>query len=173
VDSVTLAKVIRWNTDVTGLQGNVFFDKSVMLFEAPEAGANLTLRAADGNLTLSDTRAGQVLEREAVSSIGPVFLVDSAGARDLFNLSIATGGPSGGVEVHGGRSGGEGMNEHGHSKPDQFALGSGASDVNGTEVRHSGTETTRDFILGESDVMQNAFGVLAGVMSWWDPLAEG
>ena len=45
LDSVTLAKVIRWNTDVTGLQGNVFFDKSVMLFEAPEAGAN---RHADG-----------------------------------------------------------------------------------------------------------------------------
>src|SRR4029453_16859579 len=66
VDSVTLAKVIRWNTDVTGLQGNVFFDKSVMLFEAPEAGANLTLTAADGSLTLSGTRTGMVFGREAM-----------------------------------------------------------------------------------------------------------
>ena len=64
------------------------------------------------------------------------------------------------------------MNEHGRSTQERFAVRSGAGDVNGPEVRHSGTETTRDFILGESDVMQNAFGVLAGVMSWWDPLAE-
>ena len=46
MDSVTLAKVIRWNTDVTRLQGNVFFENSVMLFELPEAGRNLTPTAA-------------------------------------------------------------------------------------------------------------------------------
>ena len=44
--------------------------------------------------------------------------------------------------------------------------------MNGTEVRHSGIETTRVVTLGGSDEMQIAFGVLAGVMSWWDPLSE-
>ena len=55
---------------------------------------------------------------------------------------------------------------------DQFAVRSGAVDVNGTEVRHSGIETTRVVTLGGGDVMQIAPGVLASVVNWWDPLAE-
>ena len=65
---MTLANVIRWNTDVTGLQDNVFFDKSVLIFEAPEAGANVSLVAADGTVTLIDTQTGQVLDRESLST---------------------------------------------------------------------------------------------------------
>jgi peroxidase len=41
LDAVSLSKVIRWNTGVTGLQGNVFFEKSVSDSENPAAGANL------------------------------------------------------------------------------------------------------------------------------------
>jgi len=172
VDSVTLAKVIRWNTDITGLQGNVFFDKSVMLFEAPEAGANLTLTASDGRLTLSDTRTGKVLDRESLGSVSMVILVGSVGAHDIFNLYLAGGGPTGGVEVHGGRTGGDVMNVYGGLERDQFAVRSGAVDVNGSEVRHSGIETTRVVTLGGNDEVQIAPGALASVVNWWDPLSE-
>jgi peroxidase len=172
VDSVTLAKVIRWNTDVTGLQGNVFFDKSVMLFEAPEAGANVTLRAADGSLTLTDTRTGKVLDREPQGSVAMVILVGSDGARDIFNLYLAGGGPTGGVEVHGGQSDDDVMNVYGRSQPDRFAVGPGLVAVNETEVRHSGIETTRIVTLGGNDDVRLAPDVLASVENWWDPFSD-
>ena len=121
---MTLAKVIRWNTDVTGLQGNVFFDKSVMLFEAPEAGANVTLTAANGSLTLTDTRTGQVLDRESLSSISASDPGRLGGGPRRLQPVVAAGGPAGGVEVYGGRSGGD-VNERATAVRSQTSSPSG------------------------------------------------
>jgi peroxidase len=173
LDTVTLAKVIRWNTDVTGLQENVFFDKSVMAFGGPVAGANFTLTAPDGSLMPTDTRTAKVPERESPGSVSVVILVGAPGARDIFNLYVSGGGPTVGAEVYDGRSGGDVVNVYGRSKSDQFAVRSGVVDVNGTEVRHSGIETTRVVTLGGSDEVEIAPGVLASVLSWLDPMTEG
>jgi peroxidase len=174
VDKVTLAKVIRWNTDVTGLQGNVFFDKSVMLFEAPDAGANVSLVAANGNVTLTNTRTGQVLARESLNSVSLVMLVGSEEGRDLFNLYVAgaNGGLEDGVEVYGGHSDHDVMNVYGRTVQDEFAVGAAAVDVNNNKIQYSGIESIRIVTLGGSDAVQIDPGVLADVVSWWNPLDE-
>jgi peroxidase len=172
LDSLTLAKVIRWNTDVTGLQGNVFFDKSVMLFEVPDAGANMTLAAADGILTLTDTRTGRVLERELLNSISQVILIGSEAAGDVFNLFVGGGGPRDGVEVYGGSSGGDVMNLYGRITNDQFAVRANTAAINGTEVRYAGIETKRLVTMGGTDEVGIEPGVVAEVVSWWDPTDE-
>jgi hypothetical protein len=170
---VTLAKVIRWNTGVTGLQGNVFFDKSVLFFEAPAAGANVSLTAADGTLTLTDTRTGRVLDREPLSAISQVILVGSASAHDVFNLYVAGGGIEGGVAVYGGPSGGDVMNVYGRTGvDDRIAVGAAAIDVNATRIDYSGIETTRVVTADAGDTVQMDTGVLAQLVSWWDPLDE-
>jgi hypothetical protein len=172
LDKVTLAKVIRWNTDVTGLQGNVFFDKSVMLFEAPEAGANVTLAAANGTLTLTDTRTGYVLDHEPLSSIAQVILVGSDAARDVFNLYVADtiGGLA--VDVYGGRSTGDVMNVYGRPADDRFAVSADIVDVNDTTIQYTGIETRRLVTLGGNDDVSIDPAVLVDVVSWWDPLDE-
>jgi peroxidase len=177
LDKVTLAKVIRWNTDVTGLQGNVFFDKSVDFFQAPDGGANVSLSVAGGNLTLTDTRTGQVLDREPLSSIAQVILVGSDDGRDIFNIYVAGagGGLEAGVEVYGGRSTNDVLNVYGRSAAepgDRFAVAAGAVDVNGNLVRHFGIETVRLVTLGGDDVIEIDPGVVADVVSWWNPLEE-
>ena len=173
VGTVTLAKVIRWNTDVTGLQGNVFFDKSVMFFEAPEAGAHVTLTAADGTLTLADTRTGRVLDREPLSEISQVVLVGSASARDVFNLFVAGSGLEAGVAVYGGRSGGDVMNVFGRTGAyDRTWVGAAAADVNGTGIDYAGVETTRVVTADPGDTVLIDPGTLAQLVSWWDPLNE-
>jgi len=172
LDSVTLAKVIRWNTDVTGLQGNVFFDKSVMLFETPDSGANITLAASDGILTLTDTRTGGVLERKLLSSISQVILIGSEAAGDVFNLFVGGGGPRDGLEVYGGSSGGDVMNVYGRSTNDQFDLRANAAMVNGTAVRYMGIETKRLVTMGGTDDVGIEPGVVAQVVSGWDPMDE-
>lgn len=172
IDKVTLAKVIRWNTDVTGLQGNVFFDKSVMLFEAPEAGAHVSLTAADGNLTLTDTRTGQVLDREPLSAISQVILVGSASARDVFNLYVAGGGLAR-VEVGGADGPGDVLNVYARTGAyDRIAVGATAADVNGTRIDYSGIETTRVVTADVGDTVLIDPGVAVQLVSWWDPLRE-
>ena len=59
LDNLTLSKVIRRNTNITNLQDNVFFDDSVLIFEAPDAGANVKLLAENGMLKLMNVRNGR------------------------------------------------------------------------------------------------------------------
>jgi peroxidase len=174
LETVTLAKVIRWNTDVTGIQDNVFFDKSVVVFRAPDAGANVTLTAAGGNLTLTDTRTGQVVNQKSLGSVSLVILVGSNDARDFFNIHVAgaAGGLEDGVQVYGGRSGGDVMNVYGRTTDDRFAVGAAAVDANGNGIRYSGIETNRIVTLGGTDDVSIEPGVFADVKPWWDPLDE-
>ncbi|HVK09925.1 MAG TPA: peroxidase family protein [Gemmataceae bacterium] len=174
LEKVTLAKVIRWNTDVTGIQDNVFFDKSVVVFQAPDAGANVTLTAAGGNLTLTDTRTGQVLNQKSLGYVSLVILVGSNDARDFFNIHVAgaAGGLEEGVQVYGGASGGDVMNVYGRATDDQFAVGAAAVDVNGNGIHYSGIETTRVVTRGGDDDVSIEPGVVADVISGWDPLDE-
>ena len=171
VDAVTLAKVIRWNTDVTGLQGNVFFDKAVLFFEAPDAGARVSLTAADGFVTLTETQTGRVLDREPLSAISQVVLAGSASARDVFNLDVAGGGLAGGVTVYGGRSGGDVMNVYGRNGTyDRITIGAAVAELNSGRIDFSGIETTRVVTADAGDTVQLA--IPAELVSWWDPLSE-
>ena len=114
-----------------------------------------------------------MLRREALGAVSRVVLVGSAAARDVFNLFVAGGGPAGGIEVHGGRAGGSSaqpadvMNVYGRTgSHDRIRVGAAATDVNGTRIDYSGIETTR-IVTVQMDT-----GVLAQLVSWWDPLDE-
>jgi PST family polysaccharide transporter len=51
-ENLTLANIIRRNTGVAAIQDHVFFDPSILIVEAPAGGADLTVAAAGGVLTV-------------------------------------------------------------------------------------------------------------------------
>ena len=173
---MTLAQVIRWNTGVTDLQDNVFFDKSVLVFEASDAGANVTLRAADGTLRLINTRTGREIARHSLRDVTQVMLVGSDDAADFFNLQLgsADGGIEDGVVVYGGRSSGDVVNVYGTSRGDEFVVDPAEASVNGNTVDYSGIERIRLVKLGGNDDIQIDPDVLAEVLTalFWDPRDE-
>jgi peroxidase len=171
---VTLANVIRWNTGISNLQENVFFDRSVLLFESPDAGAHLSLISAGNLVTLIDNRTGHIHALRSLDGVSQVILVGSHGGRDIFNLFVAgaNGGLEDGVEVYGGRSAGDVMNVYGRTVHDSFAVGAGTVDVNGNPIRSTGIETTRVVTRSGGDTVVIDPGVLVDVMSWWDPENE-
>jgi hypothetical protein len=88
INTVTLGKVITWNTGAIGLQDNVFFDRSVLFLETPAAGSNISLIAGAGVVTVLNTHTGSVLALRSLASVERVVLVGSNTAADVFNLFI-------------------------------------------------------------------------------------
>jgi hypothetical protein len=176
LDNLTLSKVIRWNTGVTGLQDNVFFHKSVLVFQAGDNGANVTLRAADGLLRLIDTRSGRELARHSLRDVTQVLLVGSDEAADFFNLQIGTagGGIESGVVVYGGQSSGDVLNVFGTSRRDELAVDPAAASVNDNAIEHFGLERIRLVTQGGGDDVQIDEDVLAEVLTAhsWNPRDE-
>jgi peroxidase len=167
LDKVSLKWIIKKNTDVNGLQGNVFFDKSVIFFEAPDAGANFTLVVDASTVRLTDTRTGEVLAEKNANKIAQVILVGSDSAADFFNLFIAAAnrGLERGVEVYGGGSGGDVMNVYGTSGNDTFAVGPETVAVNDNVIEYSGIERIRLVKLGGDDSITIDEDVLAEVLA--------
>jgi peroxidase len=197
LDSISLGKIIRLNYNVTGLQGNVFFDKSVMIIEAPDAGSNLTLRTTATTVSVVNTRTGQVLDSESLSKISQVILVGSDTAPDVFNLFLAaSGGLEDGVVLYGGGSTGDRLNVFGTAGNDTFTVADSTFStgtvgvlprppenriiqtvsgrtvgVNGNTILSTGFETTRLVTQGGEDTITDPDG-LAILVSAWDPLSE-
>jgi hypothetical protein len=195
LDQVTLAQVIKWNTGIFNIQDNVFFDRSVLVFEAPEEGANVSVVAGLGLVTVLNNDTGQVLALHSLANVEQIILVGSQSAADFFNLFIAgaNGGIEGGVVVYGGNSAGDRLNVYGRLlthdtftvADTSFTTGSvdtagndttvsvdGLSvDINGNAIFATGIETTRLLTLGGGDSVIDP-DLLALVLAYWDPLDE-
>jgi hypothetical protein len=196
LDAVTLAQVIRANTNVLNIQDNVFFDKSVLIYEAPDAGANVSVIAAAGFVSIVDNQTGRVLALRSLADVTQVVLVGSDTAADVFNmfLGAANGGLEGGVTAYAGDSGGDRLNVFGLPFiSDTFGVAGGVVSanmtavndpdvvversvdtrdvtVNGNRVLGTGFETTRLVTLGGSDAILDPLS-LALVASLWNPLS--
>lgn len=173
LDEVKLSNIIRWNTGVRRIQDNVFFEDSVLIFEAPEAGANVSLVAGLGTLSLVDNDSGDVLALHSLRNVSQVVLVGSNASPDVFNLFLANarGGIEDGVVVYGGDSADDVLRLYGGFRHDDFEVGDGEASVNANDVVFSGIEEVgiatlfgRDDVTIDDDL---AFDVLTRF--WFDP----
>jgi peroxidase len=142
LDNVTLSRIIKWNTGITNLQDNVFFDRSVLIIEAPPAGSNVTLVAALGVVGVVNNQTGQVLALRSLASVSQVILVGSNTAADVFTVAIAgaNGGLEGGVVLYAGNSTGDVLNVIGTFGQDTITVGANSLSANGNTIAYSGLE---------------------------------
>lgn len=96
LDTVSLGKVIRWNTGITGLQGNVFFAKSVSA--VPDTGV---APAADNVVTTTDALAGSTDVTGSPGDDARAARVSAETARELRDLAIVAA--DGGLDIAAGR----------------------------------------------------------------------
>jgi hypothetical protein len=195
LDDVTLAQVIKWNTNISNIQDNVFFDRSVMIFEAPEAGSNISVVAAAGVVTIINNANGHILDVRPLNNVSQVILVGSDTAADVFNLFTAGGGLESGVVAYGGNSDADRLNVFGRPLTNDTFTVSGATvsnnmtsaadsdiiversvetrnvSVNGNQIFGTGFETLRLVTLGGSDTISDP-QALAIVTALWNPLSD-
>jgi hypothetical protein len=195
INTVTLGKVITWNT-------GVFFDRSVLFLETPAAGSNISLIAGAGVVTVLNTHTGSVLALRSLASVERVVLVGSNTAADVFNLFIgaANHGIEDGIVAYGrGSAAGTndvlnvygrlfqhdtftvtdssfstgsvtGLRRGGGNPPNNAVILSVSGrdvDVNGNKVFSTGFETTRLVTRGGNDTIID-LDALALVFAFWD-----
>jgi peroxidase len=125
LDKVSLSKIIRLNTQIDNIQDNVFFDRSVVVIKAPDAGSNLSVVAGAGVVSVIDNQNGEVLALRSLDNVEQVIIAGSTTSADVFNLFIAAanGGLEGGVVAYGGGSMGDRLNVFGLPLvPDTFTV---------------------------------------------------
>jgi hypothetical protein len=144
LDSLTLAKVIQWNTGVRDIQNNVFFDESVMFYQVTERGlpANMTVYAGPEGVKLVNNWNGRVIERGSLADISQVMIVGADAKADLIRIDVgrAAGGLEGGVVVHGGAGRLDHLTLLGTPRADQISVDAGVATVNGNTIDYSGFE---------------------------------
>ncbi|MCI0380799.1 MAG: peroxidase family protein [Gemmataceae bacterium] len=199
MEDVSLANIIRWNTQIFNIQDQVFFDRSVIVFEAPDAGSNISLVAGLGLVSIVDNRTGQVHALNTLSNVSQVILVGSDTAPDFFNLFIAgaNGGLEDGVVAYGGSGTGDILNVYGRLLThDTFnvvnrsfstntkdalgttitlAVGAASVDVNGNTTLASGFEKIRIVTLGGDDsvtIDPSVISAIVEVVNWHNPFDE-
>jgi hypothetical protein len=197
LDNVTLAQVIKWNTNISNIQDNVFFDRSVMIIKAPEGGSNLSVVAGAGVVTVINNNNGQVLGLRSLAGVSQVILVGSKTSPDVFNLFLAgaNGGLEDGVVAYGGGGIDDRLNVFGlplikdtfevagatvsnnitsAEDPDivvQRSVDTRTVTVNNNKIFGTGFDTLRLVTLGGGDVIIDP-GTLALVVSLWNPLSD-
>jgi hypothetical protein len=197
INDVTLANVIRWNTNIVNIQDNVFFDRSVLFYKAPEGGSNVSVVTAGNLVSIIDNGNGRVVAARSLDSVSQVILVGSNTSADVFNTFIAgaNGRLEGGVVAYGGQSSGDRLNVFGRAlqrdtftvtgqtveaprtavnDPDvvvQRTVQKHNIDVNGNDISSSGFETRRLVKLGGRDTVNDA-DLLAVMVGLWNPLSN-
>lgn len=176
LEEISLANIIRWNTGISNIQDNVFFEDSVLIFEAPDEGANVSLVAGLGVLTIVDNNNGEILGLYSLRDIEQVILVGSAMSNDVFNLFVsnARGGIEDGIEVYGGGSSGDILRIYGGLRHDDFEVGEGTASVNANDIVFSGIETLGIATLTGRDDVEIADGLSFEVLTqlWFNPLDD-
>ncbi len=160
LDNVSLANLIRWNTGITNIQDHVFFDKSVLIFEAPKGGANVSVVVRQGSVTIVDARTRRVLAQKSLRQVSQLMLIGSDSARDVFNLFIAAphAGMKDGIIVYGRNPANDSLHVFGTPRQDHFMVGAHTTTVNGYVIQ-SGIKMVRILSLDQSDDIQIADGI--------------
>jgi peroxidase len=194
IDTLRLSDVIKANTAIFNIQDNVFFDRSVVVIETPDAGANISVVAALGVLTVINNDNGQVLSVRSLAGVQSLILVGSDTSSDVFNLFIgaANGGIELGVSAYGGSGLGDVLNVFGLPLISDTFVVSGQTisnnitaannpdvvvereveavnvSVNNNNIFGTGFETLRLVTLGGADNITDPDN-LALIMALWNP----
>jgi len=173
LETVTLANIIRWNTGVSNIQDNVFFESSVLIVEAPESGASVSIIVNERFVTVIDNETGGIIARQSQDDVSRVIFAGSNSSQDTVNLFMANANSSleNGVEVYGGDSADDVLRLYGRLAHDDFTVSNGAASVNENDVLFSDIESLeiatllgRDTVDVEDDL---PFDVI--VRLWHDP----
>ena len=141
IENTTLADVIERNTDIEGLQDNIFFAPTVLHVDVDSSRVrDVTVRERNGQFQVIDDRARRVIASQAIQDTDRIMLVGDMQRDERFTVNPlnAENLPGGVVaEFGGGRR--DTLQITGSSRSDTITVGDQLVDMNGLEIQHSGT----------------------------------
>lgn len=142
IDGTTLADVIERNSDISGLQENVFFAPTVMQIDLAETRtSNVTIRAKDGNLEVIDNKTRQVIGSQSLDSVERLMLTSGNNRSQHITIEgITTAELPGGLIVEAGEGRSDTLIVNGTDQSDSIIVNDGFVDVTGLQVEFTGLE---------------------------------
>lgn len=142
IDGTTLADVIERNSDISGLQENVFFAPTVMQIDLAETRtSNVTIRAKDGNLEVVDNKTRQVIGSQSLDSVERLMLTSGNNRSQHITIEgITTAELPGGLIVEAGEGRSDTLIVNGTDQSDSIIVNDGFVDVTGLQVEFTGLE---------------------------------
>lgn len=142
INGTTLADVIERNSDVSGLQENVFFAPTVMQIDLAETGTtDVTIRVTDGNLEVVDNRTRRVIGTQPLDSVERLMLTSgNHGSQHITFKGITPADLPGGVIVEAGKGHADTLIVNGTKQSDTIVVNESVVEVNGMELEFTGIE---------------------------------
>lgn len=165
INGTSLADVIERNSDISGLQENVFFAPTVMQVDLAETGTtDATIRAKDGNLEVVDNKTRQVISSQSLDSVDRLMLTSSDGrSQHITVVGITTAELTGGLIVEAGEGRSDTLIVKGTDQSDAIIVNDGFVDVNGLQLDFTGMERIVVHGLDGDDSIEVADGVVIDV----------
>jgi hypothetical protein len=142
INNTTLADVIERNSEVSGLQENVFFAPTVMQIDLAETGTtNVTISAKKGILQVVDHRTKQVLGSQPLDNVERLMLTSpSPGSLHINFKGIKPADLPGGLIVEAGKGRDDALVIHGTQQSDTIVVNENVVEVNNLPVEFTGVE---------------------------------
>ncbi|MEZ6053455.1 MAG: peroxidase family protein [Planctomycetaceae bacterium] len=166
IDNTTLADVIQRNSNVTGLQDNVFFAPTVEYVDLTQMQAdNVTIRQRGSNVEIVDNRTRRVISSRTASDMDQLIIVGSDDVRE--QVTIAPMNPAmlpGGLVINTGDNDGDTLIFRGTGGRDSFIVDGTTVTMNGMVTQYSDVERIMLDAQQQSDNVVIADDVDARVM---------
>ncbi|QDU09920.1 peroxidase family protein [Gimesia aquarii] len=142
INGTTLADVIERNSDISGLQENVFFAPTVMQVDLAETRTtDATIRAKDGNLEVVDNKTRRVISSQSLDSVDRLMITSSDGrSQHITVVGITTAELPGGLIVEAGDGRSDTLIVKGTDQTDSIIVNDDFVDVNGLQLDFTGLE---------------------------------
>ncbi len=161
INGTTLADVIERNSDVSGLQENVFFAPTVMRLDLAETRSNdVTIREKNGNLEVVDNKTRQVIGSQSLDSVERLMLTSTGhGSQRVTFEGITVAELPGGVVVEAGKGRSDTLIVNGTDQSDTIIVNEGVVDVTGLSMEFTGIERIVIRGTGAGDTIEVAGGL--------------
>lgn len=141
IENTTLADVIERNTDIEGLQDNVFFAPSVLHVDVTDTrSGDVTVRARRGSVEVVDDRSGRVIASMSLDNAERVILIGDPDGSEQFTVAAMNAESLPGGVVASFSGGNDTLLISGSNSPDTILIDDAVIDLNNMPIQHFGTD---------------------------------
>ena len=142
IHDTTLADVIERNSEVSGLQDNVFFAPSVMQIDIADTGRkHVTIRERNGNLEVVDNKTQKLISSQSLAGVERLMLSSSHHQSQQITISnLSSAVLPGGIVVESGISQTDTLIVKGTSRSDSITVNVSSIDISGLQIEYTGLE---------------------------------
>ena len=172
INSTSLKDVIEANTEIEGLQDNVFFDAGVIIHELPtldqaRRANRIRVVVTDNNVVVRDIRSGRALHRYSRDDIKQVMILGSDQQIDRVTVDVrrASEPLEGGIIFDAGENGRDRLSILGTEGDDVVDITTDTVLFNGHAIYHTGVDLIDLRTLQRGDVINIAPDVTQQIMT--------